>query len=225
MFSTFAKTVAAGLPEQWQQSLKRRHFRRQIRRGTFFTDEPEWQLCAQWLRPGDWAVDVGANIGHYTKRFSDLVGVHGRVISFEPVPETFELLAANAAQFMTANTTLLNLAASDETRVLGVSIPRFNTGLKNYYGAALTTAGGSIQVMTCAIDALSLSGPVRLLKIDAEGHDPIVLRGAWQLISRLHPTIVIESVTDDVTTMLSGIGYQLQTISGSSNTIYRHPAS
>src|SRR5262245_59935385 len=109
---TLAKRIAAQLPHGWQQALKRRHFRRQMRRNSFRTNEPEWDLSSQWLSPGDWAIDVGANIGHYTKRFSDLVGASGRVIAFEPVPATFELLSANAAQFTCANTTLLNLAAS-----------------------------------------------------------------------------------------------------------------
>jgi len=120
MFSTLAKKTAARLPHEWQQALKRRHFQRHIARDTFRTDEPEWELAARWLAPGDWAIDVGANIGHYSKRFSDLVGAGGRVIAFEPVPATFELLAANAARFAWTNVTLLNLAASDATGVVGM---------------------------------------------------------------------------------------------------------
>src|SRR5262245_47972158 len=132
MWWTLAKRTAAHLPPRWQQALKRQHFQRQIRRNAFRTDEPEWELSSRWLSHGDWAIDVGANIGHYTKRFSDLVGSRGRVIAFEPVPATFELLSSNAAQFACANTTLLNLAASDRTTVLGIKIPSFDSGLKNY---------------------------------------------------------------------------------------------
>ena len=224
MFSSFAKKTAARLPHGWQQALKRRHFRHEIRRNTFRTDEAEWELAASWLLPGDWAIDVGANIGHYTKRFSDLVGAHGRVIAFEPVPATFELLAANAAQFAWSNVTLLNLAASDTTQVLGMSIPDFDTGLKNYYGAALTTVATDLQVMSCPIDSLGFAGPVRMLKVDAEGHDAVVLRGAKGLIAANRPTIVIESVSPEVQELLGGLGYLTQTVPGSSNVIYRHPA-
>lgn len=48
------------------------------------------------MAPGDWALDIGANVGHYTKRMSDLAGPEGRVIAFEPVPDTFAVLCANA---------------------------------------------------------------------------------------------------------------------------------
>jgi hypothetical protein len=56
------------------------------------------------------------------------------------------------------------------------------TSLKNYYGAAVTEQATGLQVITCPIDALALGGPVRVIKVDAEGHDAIVLRGARRLI-------------------------------------------
>ncbi|MCW5662476.1 MAG: FkbM family methyltransferase [Piscinibacter sp.] len=224
MLWTFAKRTAAHLPHDWQQALKRRHFQREIQRDAFRTNEPEWERCAQWLSPGDWAIDVGANIGHYTKRFSDLVGAAGRVLAFEPVPATFELLAANAAQFAHANVTLLNLAASDESRLLGISIPQFDTGLKNYYGAALTEQATGLQVMTCPIDALGLPGRVRVVKVDAEGHDAVVLRGARQLLARERPVVVIETAAPEVDDMMRELGYVREVIPGSSNVIFRPPA-
>lgn len=226
MLSTLAKKTAARLPHGWQQALKRRHFHRQIARDTFRTDEPEWELASRWLSPGDWAIDVGANIGHYSKRFSDLVGPQGRVISFEPVPATFELLAANAARFACANVTLINLAASDATQILSMNVPDFDTGLKNYYAAALTTTASAtaLQVMSCALDTLRLPGPVRMLKIDAEGHDAIVIRGGKDLITANLPTIVIESSSSEVQQFLSGLGYLTESLPGSSNAIYRHPS-
>ena len=224
MLSTLGKRIAARLPHRWQQALKRSHFHRQIASNAFRTDEPEWELSSRWLSPGDWAIDVGANIGHYAKRFSDLVGARGRVIAFEPVPATFELLSANAVQFAWPNVTLLNMAASDATQILGMSIPDFNTGLKNYYEAAITAAPAELQIMTCAIDSLNLAGPVRVLKIDAEGHDAVVIRGARNLIARDLPTIVMESGSNEVKPLLEDLGYRLEGVAGSSNVIYRHPS-
>jgi FkbM family methyltransferase len=224
MLLTLAKKTAAKLPHGWQQALKRGHFRRQIAQNNFRTNEPEWELASRWLGEGDWAIDVGANIGHYSKRFSDLVGARGRVIAFEPVPATFELLAANAAQFASPNVTLLNLAASEATAVLSMSIPDFDTGLKNYYGAALTASSTGLQVMACAIDSLALPGPVRVIKIDAEGHDAVVIRGARGLIAAQRPTIVIESSSTEVRDLLGSLGYLTESVPGSSNVIYRHPS-
>jgi FkbM family methyltransferase len=222
MLSTVGKRIAARLPHRWQQALKRRHFRRQMAHNAFRTDEPEWDLSSRWLAPGDWAIDVGANIGHYTKRFSDLVGPTGRVIAFEPVPATFELLSANTTQFACSNVTLMNLAASDTTQVLGMNIPHFDTGLRNYYEAAITAASAELQIMTCAIDSLGLAGPVRVLKIDAEGHDAVVVRGARNLIAANRPTIVMESGSGEVKALLESLGYRLEGVAGSSNVIYRY---
>lgn len=64
-----------------------RHWARQLRyaaqisRNRFESPEPEFRALDQFLRPGDWAIDVGANVGHYTKRMSDIVGHTGRVIA------------------------------------------------------------------------------------------------------------------------------------------------
>jgi FkbM family methyltransferase len=219
-----AKQAAALLPERWQQALKRTHFRRQIAHASFRTNEPEWDAAAQWLVPGDWAIDVGANVGHYTKRFSELVGPGGRVIAFEPVPATFELLAANVAQFAHPNVTLLNLAASDSSRLMGMSIPSFDSGLRNYYQAALTGAPCELQVMTCPIDALALNGRVRMLKVDAEGHDAVVLHGAIALLRLHRPVVVIESSSTEVVELMEGLGYSGTVLPDSSNVVYRHEA-
>jgi FkbM family methyltransferase len=221
--TSLAKRLAALLPQTTQQELKRRRFQREIAGGTFRTDELEWELAAQWLGPGDWAIDVGANIGHYTKRFSELVGATGRVIAFEPVPATFELLAANAARFSCANVTLLNMAASDTTALVRMSVPQFDTGLTNYYQAAIQATGGDIAVLACAIDSLRLAQPVRLLKIDAEGHDGVALRGALALLERDRPVVVIESIDEGVSAMMAELGYTCERLPGSSNTIYRQP--
>jgi FkbM family methyltransferase len=221
MISDFAKRLAAHLPQPSQQELKRRHFRREIERGTFRTDEPEWALAAQWLRPGDWAIDVGANIGHYAKRFSDLVGAEGRVIAFEPVPATFELLTSNVARFEHANVTLLNLAASDGCRPVSMNVPRFETGLRNYYQAAITPQGGDVAALTCAIDSLQLpAGRVRLIKIDAEGHDAVALRGGRALLERDRPVIVIESASGEVLELMRSLGYANEQRKGSSNIVF-----
>jgi FkbM family methyltransferase len=223
--TALVKRIAALLPRAYQQELKRRHFRRAIAAGRFSTDEPEWSEVQIWLAPGDWAIDVGANVGQYTKRFSDLVGPKGRVIAFEPVPATFELLSSNAARFAHPNVTLLNLAASDASRSMSMSIPKFDTGLDNYYMAAITEGSTGLQVLTCSIDSLSLSHRVGVLKIDAEGHDAVALRGARALLERDHPIVIVESMSSDAIALMEDLGYTSRRLPGSSNTVYRADAS
>lgn len=216
------KKLASHLPPSWQQELKRLQYRRQMRRGTFAPPELEYGILHELIGPGDWVVDIGANVGHYTKKLSDLVGQSGRVIAFEPVPETFALLAANVALFSHRNVTLLNLAASDQTAVAGIRIPDFReTGLKNYYEASLTAQAAELQVLTAAVDSLAINQRVRLVKIDAEGHDPIVLRGLARLLERDRPTLIVETENKDVVDNLASLGYQTRKLPDSHNTIFR----
>ncbi len=81
-----ARKLFSRLPALWQSELKRIYFRRQIDSGSFASAEPEHALLPQLIGAGDWALDIGANVGHYTKRLSELLGGSGRVIAFEPIP-------------------------------------------------------------------------------------------------------------------------------------------
>lgn len=105
------RRFVARMPERWQITLKRVHYDRQLKKGTFTTPEPECQVLHTFIGTGDWVIDVGANVGHYTKRFSELVGTTGRVIALEPVTITFGLLTYNVQSFSNQNITLFNAAA------------------------------------------------------------------------------------------------------------------
>ena len=54
--------------------------------------EPEYGCLGDWIAEGDWVVDVGANVGHYTVRLSQLVGVSGRFESLS-IPQFSSRLA------------------------------------------------------------------------------------------------------------------------------------
>ena len=105
------KRVASKLPQRYQQEFKRIYFGHQIKIGKFKADEKEFSMLGLWVEEGDWVLDMGANVGHYVFKLSELVGATGRVIAFEPVPQTFELLAANIARITFKNVTLVNAAA------------------------------------------------------------------------------------------------------------------
>jgi FkbM family methyltransferase len=218
------KSLAARLPRRSQQTLKRFYFGRQVRRRTFRTWEPEYDLLPTLVSAGDWAIDVGANIGHYTTRLSALVGPQGRVIAFEPVPETLELLAANVALLPDKNVTIVNSAASDHTGTAGITIPPQSNGSENYYQAHLTDAATGLTVLCLPVDALALPHRVRLVKIDAEGHEMAVLQGMRNLLVRDSPVLIVEDNSSDVPQYLRDLGYNDETLPGSSNRIYRKGA-
>ncbi|MGH8642713.1 MAG: FkbM family methyltransferase [Burkholderiales bacterium] len=219
------KRLAAQLPLSWQHALRRVYFHQQIRRRRFVTDEREYTLLDSFLRSGDWVLDIGANVGHYTMRMSELVGRTGRVIALEPVPDTFALLAANARLFTHANVTLLNVAASDRLAAVNIEIPQFSEGLANYYQARLTSDLAGLAVLTLPVDALALPKAVRLVKIDVEGHELAVLRGMRSLLERDHPVLIVETGAQDAVDLLIGLGYATERLSGSSNLLCRQRES
>jgi len=214
------KRLAAMLPNSWQHELRRRHFQRQIRLARFYTDEKEYALLDTLLAQGDWALDIGANVGQYTMRMAELVGPSGRIIALEPVPDTFSLLACNARLFAHANVTLLNVAASDRVALADMQIPRFASGLSNYYQARLSAGKGGLAVLTLPIDELSLP-PVRLVKIDVEGHELPALHGMRGLLARDHPVIIVETGSQESMNLLGSLGYAVERLEGSSNLLCR----
>lgn len=218
---SWVKRLAAKLPPVWQQELKRHYLRSRIKSGQYGADEPETALLRELVRPGDWVLDVGANVGHYTLQLSALVGRTGRVIAFEPVPESFELLASAAALAPAGNITLINAAASDGARVLGMRIPLWQTGLKNYYRAQLDETQGDVSVQCLPIDALPLPQRIRVAKIDAEGHELSVLKGMRSLLLRDWPVLVIEDTSDAVLDWLTELGYTSEKHLASANRVYR----
>lgn len=224
MSTGLLKRVAAALPAAWQHELRRRHFGREIRAGRFYTDEKEYALLDTLLRPGDWALDIGANVGHYALRMSQLVGPGGRVVAMEPVPDTFALLAANARLFPHANVTLVNAAASDRVALARMDLPRFEDGLTNYYQARLSADGGGLAVMTLPVDALALPR-VALVKMDVEGHELAALAGMRGLIERDRPVMIVETGPGEAMALIESLGYTCERLPGSSNLLCRAHAA
>ncbi len=201
------KAMARYLPAAVRNTLRSAYHRHQIASGTFRSLEPEWGRLAEWLGPGDTAIDIGANIGHYTARMSELVGQTGRVIAVEPVPQTFAALAANVRSFRFPNVTLLNLASGEEYALCSLTVPTWPDGTPNGYLARVDPQG-RLQVLAIPLDALGLSGPVRLAKIDTEGYEAPVLAGMRDLLGRHRPVVILER-NAEAEPLLESLGYQI----------------
>lgn len=85
LYSLLKHLALTLLPEEAHRPLRRWHYRRVLRSSTD-ADEPDLKVVRELVEPGITAVDLGANIGIYTKALSDLVGPSGKVISVEPIP-------------------------------------------------------------------------------------------------------------------------------------------
>lgn len=222
---SWLKGLSSRLPLRTQQKLKRWHFMHQLRTDRFLTPEPEYGRLDEWVAPGDWVIDVGANIGHYTVRLSRLVGPSGRVMAFEPVAETFEILASLISAAGAHNVSLFNVAVSAEAGTAGVALPRFASGLTNYYMANLTSTAGEFTVMTLPLDALMPTKRVSLIKIDVEGHELQALRGMQALLLRDRPRLIVEGRSREVATLLKDLGYRFVELKDSPNRVFESVAS
>jgi FkbM family methyltransferase len=222
--SSFAKRLGSRLPHALQQELKRFRYRRQIKRSEFGAGEPETGILHEYVKPGDWVLDVGANIGQYTWQLSELVGKSGRVLAIEPIPETFALLASNVQHFRHRNVSMLNVALSDSTGIAEMFIPRFDTGLLNYYQASLrhrtSPEEGGYTILKVRFDDLRIPTPFSLIKVDAEGHDESVLSGLNETLERDRPVLIVEDPTNGVCERMKSLGYVTRKLPGSPNTMF-----
>jgi FkbM family methyltransferase len=208
------------LPLRSVQWLRRKHYARQLRRGKFVVDEVEQRAINQLLSEGDWVIDLGANVGFYTRAFSAAVGPSGRVLALEPIPENFELLAANSSWFPFQNVTLLNLAASDGWKVVNMEIPQWR-GMPNYYEGHITDSAQGKKVLCCRLDDFRFPERIRLIKIDVEGHEMAALKGMTELLARDSPILIIETVWTEWLSFLATLGYHPETLPGSPNAVFK----
>ena len=168
-------------------------------------EELDRAVAVELVDPGQTVVDVGANIGVYTHDLSRAVGPTGRVISLEPVPETFHYLTYNVRRAGLTNVVPLQIAASDRTADVVMHIPRKKTGVEFLYRARIDPPSApsdnsewSSQVRDVTTkarrldDVLAKQGPVSFMKCDVEGHELECIAGAMQMIRRDTPAMLIE---------------------------------
>lgn len=140
--------------------------------------------------PGELVVDAGANIGYMTVLAARRVGGAGRVIAIEPHPAVHEELRANVGLIQVSGDVgaveTINVAVSDAPRQADLHIPgEFDV---NQGSASLESkAMHSVKRLPVAVDTLDRivgsRASVGVLKLDVEGHELSVLRGAEQLLS------------------------------------------
>lgn len=147
------------------------------------------------LHPGDWALDIGANVGSVAGQMCRAVGLTGRVWAFEPIPRNVDRLRRLAAANSLTHLEIFECALSSES---GTAVIRL--GPEGTSGHASFTASwidkGELEVRTVRLDDLTASMPgserLRLVKLDVEGFEQEVLEGARETIRRFRPLIYCE---------------------------------
>lgn len=133
------------------------------------------------VQPGDTVIDVGANIGSITLALADAVGPAGRVLSIEPHPRLFRSLKANIARNNVFHVEAINCALGETEAILRFSDRREDDQNAVVSGDDMTDA---LEIPIRPLDSLAPPGPIDLLKIDVEGYEYFVLKGAAQSLRR-----------------------------------------
>jgi FkbM family methyltransferase len=185
-------------------------------------DLSEMRFIEKTLRPGDLAVDAGANIGYYALHFAKLVGEGGHVEALEPLGYLADALSASVVENDFGSRVTVHRTALDE-RPDTVRV-RHAPRTANFGGAhfAPETSPESFQVdetiTTVRLDDVIGDRTCSFLKVDVEGAEPRVIRGARNTLATSRPVILAElhddqlrvvsgSSADDFIAQMSALGY------------------
>jgi FkbM family methyltransferase len=176
------------------------------------------KILCQHAKKGSVAVDAGAYIGTHTLALVDAVGETGQVITFEPQTWAYHGIKKTLAKNKIKNVKLVNAGLSDKKGIL-----RFcsdGTGSSSLCQerrpSPRWTEVYDIPIKT--LDSFKLNN-ISIIKIDVEGHELNVLKGAEKTINRCKPVLVLEvwgRRTDRLQKMkayLNSINYTIENIS------------
>ncbi len=164
-------------------------------------------LSATLLDEGMVALDVGANVGAYTTAFSRVVGHTGRVHSFEPAESTYRRLLRTLELNELTNVTPVMAGVSDSSG--SAQLFSYGPGFESWktlaprmieLGDRTIVAAESAPIQTLTLDEYCCDhgiGTVGLLKIDVEGGELRVLRGASALLGDRRIQAIMVEVSDN----------------------------
>lgn len=181
--------------------------------------EPEVvDVISRCVSTGMTALDLGAQSGFYSLLLSRLVGPSGTVVAFEPLPANYRVLLENIELNGLNNITARPEAVTEAPGTMEFEVPGSDSNL--IAGPLLPDdARPMVLVPTISLDALAREiGPrIDFIKIDVEGAENQVLRGAASVLNSCRPTMLIElhnmdgkSRTHDVVTELIEVGYRIE---------------
>jgi len=166
------------------------------------------------IKPGDHIIEAGANIGSHTIGLAKAAGAGGRVYAFEPQPACYSILQAQIALNQISSIVAYPEAAGRERGHLW--LPKTNyEALGNFGGVSLSQdqTMGSQAVDVVSLDERCAEVPCTLIKIDVEGMEEQVIRGAAKLIQKNRPIIYLENDRIDksrsLISALLQLGYRL----------------
>jgi FkbM family methyltransferase len=175
--------------------------------GTY--EEEIGKLIKLFLKKGDTALDIGANIGLQSLRMSHAIGMEGKVYAFEPLEYLQEKFKKNISLNKAANVILFPFALSDRQDETNFKIDShsWNQGafsLDNQNGGHETQK--VIVKVADEIPELQRLDNITMIKIDVEGFEYQVLQGLKQTLQKHKPIIIFEYDSNYWTRSCQSIG-------------------
>ncbi|MFQ5547405.1 MAG: FkbM family methyltransferase [Woeseia sp.] len=146
------------------------------------------------VKPDDVAYDVGAHVGYFSVLMGDIVGPGGKVVAFEPRGLNLGYLQRHVSVNHCGNIEIVSKALGDHS---GHAKLETRTGS----GTGYISETGDEDVEITSIDELVASGtlpPPTFLKIDVEGGEMAVLRGARKVIEKHRPRMILATHGDEI---------------------------
>lgn len=181
---------------------------------------PLQEALHRTVAPGATVYDVGANIGFFSVLAGLLTGPHGRVIGFEPVPDVAQLArAAVARNGMARHVEIRTQAVSatagrEQLHVVGEASWSHLAG-RGRHPDTVATIDVDVVTLDTLLDDVG-APPPDVVKLDVEGSEVDVLRGAVRLLREHRPTLIVElhETNAEVADLLQEAGYTVENLDG-----------
>lgn len=143
-------------------------------------DKHEIELLRKYIKKGNIVLDIGANIGFYTKILSELVGETGRVYAFEPDKKNYSYLQQNTTHLK--NVELINKAVSNKTgKITLYQSDLLNVDHKTYETKDYTS---KTEIESVAMDDVIPNHKVDFIKIDIQGFEYFAFQGMKEIFKQ-----------------------------------------
>lgn len=187
---------------------------------------PSVRFIRRVVKPGDVVVDVGAQIGYITLAMATLAPGKVTVYAFEPEPLNIQRLRSNIALNPGVDVRIVEKAVSDSNGAIRLYLSKdHNAGTHSTISGGTNVSGDYVEIPAVTLDTYVRDqniAALRLIKIDVEGGEYEVIKGAHETLTSLRPIVLMELSdalqesrgfsTVEFKTLMKQFGYSAYTI-------------
>lgn len=166
------------------------------------------------VRAGDTAIDIGANLGYYSRTLARLTGPSGKVYAVEPVPPILEVLRHNLRRCRNVEILPYALGTEDKPITMANDSARqtgyFGTGQNFVNDAGQHAAVEFTAQMRRGSELFGALEKLDFIKCDIEGYEVVVMSQIRPVIERHHPIVLIETGDEkrpQIIALFTAMGY------------------